>query len=566
MSKISRRTFGKSALATPLLSTWGSSSVTDADRTEARPLCCWYSMSNAALSTIDRAADYGVNTLIIEHSQDLDVGWQFNLDALCTYDFVPDKRRTGKQREHVSKFQEFYRRITEKGRSRGIDVYIMSPEISFERGVFSGMPEALDIDHPAFWRWIRERMREIYRALPDLAGFVLYLTESAGRDITDFTSTRWTDVEKTQQFIEAELEVAREFDRRLMVATFIHSPKKLNVLIQALRKIEPDPALSILQYSCPSDWGVLMVPNPAIGEVGAHPEILCFDYSGENWGQGSIPFCQADYMARQWNRAMKLDANIVGTAGYTSWYGRGAIDTINQVNIFAGCELAKGLGRSGGQQPSGRQIVEHWIENRYGKEALPFLVEPLLQSFQVVYKAYHLKGFWVDTGTKSDVADKTELEDYLWGDFWGTSLANWSDEAEHQATWKKIYHPSREAIREFINEKDEAVRLARRALSRIREGSSSIKASDHQELVDYFTLELDVARVCRAYANLFLLYRMWATTGKPVGLKPEILGHLRDLRSAADGIQKKHGSDSFPINPLRLKGIADSFEKSIRLG
>ena len=517
----------------------------------------WHCMSNQAIPTLSKASEHGIRSMIIEQYGVLGVGWQYPIDALCNYDFLPSARRSGEKREAVTAFRRHFLDVTAAAEKRGIDVYLMAPEITMEPGLLSGRGGLLDIDDPFFEHFVQERMREVYRALPKLAGFVLYLTESGYRDVTGLVSSRLNDVQKTRKLIAAELRVAKEFGRRLIVTTFIHSPKKLEVVAEALRSMDQDPNLLVLQYSCPSDWGVLAIPNPTIGRVGNHPEILCFDYCGENWGQASIPFCQVHYMFEQWERAADLGVNLIGTNGYTSWLDKTCLGTLNGVNVAAGKALALRTHQAPGK------FLNSWIEESFGPETVPYLAPALKASFDVVMKAYHLKGFWVDTGQKSDLADLKELNDYLWGDFFGVSLANWSDEDEYAVTWQKIYRPTEAAIAEFLAEKEEAIGLARDSLALIARGKSAFRPQQYDKVSSDFELELSVARTCRAFADVFLHYRLWQVRNKPAALAHEVSKRVKTLQAEAARIESSYGSKAFPINPTRLNGIAASIEESL---
>ena len=550
---ISRRDFGE------MLGVAGALAGTHLKQPAAGPqgFLGWHCMSNQAIQTLPRASESGITSIIIEQRADLGIGWQHLVDALCYYDFLPSAKRGGEKRDLVTAFRRHYRNVTEEAAKRDIDVYVMAPEITLEAGLLSGRGGTLDIDDPFFEYFMQQRMREVYRALPKLAGFVLYLTESSYRDVTDLPSSRLNDVQKTRKLIEAELRVAKEFGRRLIVTTFIHSPKKLEIVAEALRSMNPDPSLQVLQYSCPSDWGVLAIPNPTIGRVGKHPEIMCFDYCGENWGQGSIPFCQVHYMFEQWNRAAGLGVDLVGTNGYTSWFDKTCLGTLNEVNVAAGKALAAG------SQQGPDQFLDSWIEERFGPDTTPYLAPALKASFDVVFKAYHLKGFWVDTGQKSDLADLEELNNYLWGDFFGVSLATWSDKDEYAATWQKIYRPTEAAVAEFLAEKDEAIEQARESLSLIARGKTTFRPQQYDEVSSDFELELSVARTCRAYADVFLHYRLWQNRNKPGALAREVSKRLQTLRAEAARIESSYGSQAFPINPTRLISIAASIEESL---
>src|SRR5262249_3133588 len=151
--------------------------------------------------------------------------------------------------------------------------------------------------------------------------------------------------------------------RKLLVTTFIHNRPMLDAISQALSEFPPDPGFAVIQYCCPNDWGLYQVLNPSIGRIGPHPEILGFDYAGENWGQARHPFVQADFMARRLKEARTHSRRIAGLIGYVSWYGRRALGTFNEANIAAAARLAE----SPDLDP--RVILTGWCERRFGGPA-----------------------------------------------------------------------------------------------------------------------------------------------------------------------------------------------------
>ena len=57
----------------------------------------WHCMSNQAIQTLPRASESGIQSILIEQRADLGIGWQYPIDALCHYDFLPPARRRGEK-------------------------------------------------------------------------------------------------------------------------------------------------------------------------------------------------------------------------------------------------------------------------------------------------------------------------------------------------------------------------------------------------------------------------------------------------------------------------------------
>ena len=201
----------------------------------------------------------------------------------------------------------------------GVDTYIMCPEVH----VPAGFGE-INLDDPALWSLIRERLREVFRALPELSGYMLYFTESI-HDIEFLPGSEKSKTARARKLLDTCWEACRAEHRKMLVTTFIHSQEMLDAVAEALRSFPPDPDFMVVQYCCPNDWGLYALTNPSIGRVGPHPEVLGFDTCAENWGQGAHPFIQSEFMARRLREARQRGGNIVGLAGYVAWWSRSAL-------------------------------------------------------------------------------------------------------------------------------------------------------------------------------------------------------------------------------------------------
>ena len=318
------------------------------------PVRAWWTASSTALSDLEQAVRFATNCIIVED----DLGdWSALIDRLTLYEFSDRYRRDAAGRAQVEALRNHYRTITEAARQRGLTSYVMCPEIHVPSGF-----EPLSCDNPHLWALIYERLREVFRAIPCLDGFVLYLAE--GRyDVTEIPGAEPSLAARYARVIAAAWEACRIEGRKLLVTTFIHRPERLEAVAEALRSVSPHEDFAVLQYCCPNDWGLYELENPAIGHVGPHPEILGFDYAAENWGQSTHPFIQVDYMARRLGAARERGAHIVGIAGYVAWYGRRALGTLNEANLYAAAALA--------QDPTcdAEHILLEWCTQRFGEQA-----------------------------------------------------------------------------------------------------------------------------------------------------------------------------------------------------
>ncbi len=523
-----------------------------ADMPTSRPLRVhlWWSQVSMAGRVLDRGPEFDVTGLIIEHNTG-NVGWGEILGGLCNYDFSDRFRRDDAGRAAVEEVRGQYRQILAKARRLGIDTYVMCPEVHVPKGFGE-----INLDDPALWVLIGDRLREVFRALPELSGYMLYFTEGI-HDIEFLPGSERSKAARARKLMDTCWQACRAERRKMMVTTFIHSREMLDALAEALRSFPPDPDFMVVQYCCPNDWGLYMLTNPSIGRVGPHPEVLGFDTCAENWGQGSHPFVQSEFMARRFQEARQRSGNVVGLAGYVAWWSRTALGTFNEANVYTAQALLRSPDRDG------REILREWCAKRFGEKGADVAATCLGRTQTAVFKAQHIFGYWVDTTAKSGLPTLHEIDEYLIKDFFGEALTKWDPDPELRRTWEGIQSPDEEFLARVLAEKDEAIGICRGSLDEIRANKALFKPEDFAALERAFAFQGLWAKVWRDRMHAFFLRQMAVKQGWPSDLRSRLEQVLAQELASADELERRYGADMFPLSPERERQFVWDIRKEM---
>lgn len=506
---------------------------------EPLPVRAWWSMASTAVSDLEQASRFNLNTLIIEN--DIEVLWHLIIDGLATYDFSDRYRREGVDRSRVESLRAHYGKIFSTAREQGVDTYIMCPEIHVPTGF-----ESLSYDNPELWPLLRDRLREVFRALPGLSGFMLYTAESEA-DVINLPGTESSQARRIRKLIDTLWEACLAEGRKLLVTTYCFSLETLETVAGVLRTFPAHPDFAVVQYCCPSDWGLCEVMNPSIGRIGPHPEILAFDYAAENWGIGAHPFIQVEFMVRRLREARERGANPAGLAGYVAWYGRSALGTFNEANIFAAAALAENPDRNADD------ILHEWCTQRFGPDGAEVAATCLGRTRTVVYKSQHVFDYWLDTGEKSGLPSLEELDQYFIEDIYGEALCKW--DSSRQIVWDRIQNPDEAFIDEILKEKDEAIAICLRSLEEIRSAQERFTPDDFQALEHAITFQALWARLWRELVHAYFLHRICLIKGHTPERATRLHDTLDTLSLEADELERRFGKDVFPQGPDRARAF-----------
>ncbi len=526
----------------------------DAEPVAALPVHAWWSRASMAMKALERAPEFGVNAMILENDLE-DVGWGEVTGGLCNYDFSDRCRRDAAGRAKVEKLRARYRRISAEARRQGVDCYVMCPEVHAPQSF-----GPLSYDDPALWALIRDRLREMFQTVPDLAGYVLYLTEGPMLDVEDLPGSEPSKTRRARRLIDACWEGCKAEKRKMMVTTFIHNPKMLEATAEALRSLPPDPGFAVLQYCCPNDWGLYELVNPSIGRVGPHPEILGFDSCGENWGQGAYPFVQSAFMSQRLREARARSKNIAGLASYVAWTDHTALGNFNEANLYTCQALTRNPTRDG------REILREWCAKRFGEGAADLAAEILGRTQPAVFKMKHIFGYWVDTTAKGGLPLLQEMDDYLIRDVFGEALTKWDPDPELKKTWDGILHPDEAFLRKVLAEKDEAIQIFYNSGQEVEAAFNQFKREDYRALKRALGLQLQWAHVWRGHIYIFFLRQMGKAQGWPAEIKTRLSEELDRYSAEADRLDAIMKEDRFPAGPERAKQFVREVMKEIPPG
>lgn len=465
-----------------------------------RRIYAWYVESNNYDIPLEHVNEYHPNAFFIQFipgPNEPGGSWATPVEDLSLHDHYPRVAKRGTARANAEKLRAYFRTLTSRTKAKGIRTYLMTGELVYPRNLVEQYPAMRDPDQDAFWKFEEDRVNEVLTALPDLDGFVIYFAETPHK-IYELQGGQ--SVERyIDRLISTYLKVCEAHHKLLIVCTMVnYYPDRLQTLLRAIRRIPHSDNFTVLNWVCPSDWGLFRVINPAIGNVGGHPEILNFDFSGENWGEGVLPLGQLDFVAERLRTALSRGANVAGISGFVNWWiPQNIFDTPSEVNLFGAPLLLENPGRD----PA--ELYETWLERRYGEPAARLLLPAFRNSFRVVTESRQVLGFWAMELPKSEFASPSWINYSLRAD----SPAVW--DPRFRRTEDALFNPDERVLDDVLREKDQAAALAQDAVNDVQSAQRYIPRAKYEPLLRAFTRERDEARALRPYFELFFRYKMW---------------------------------------------------------
>lgn len=363
---------------------------------------------------------------------------------------------------------------------RGIAVDMWTHELD-------GIPEELqksgkaDLEDPKLWEFIEKRYETLFEVCPDLDGLVLTMHETAMSIYADDkVESDKTPEERVAHLIDSMAEVCEKFDKDLYVRTFSYEPDELGYIQGGLKLCDSD--ITVMTKCVPHDWQPYYPYNPTIGNVGDHPQIIEFDLGQEYTGLSNVPYIELDYLKRH------LDYDISkGASGAVLRVERLAwrtIDTPNQANI----DIMSKMLLNPDLDP--HQHYMYWLEDKYGKDAAPYLKSAFMRTFDIVNKTLFVRGFWISR--HSLLPEYDYAMDHL---HWLTT-AKW--DPSYKETEQELFNITHESLSAIIAEKDEALALIDESLADIELAKPYLDKQAYSELRDTFERQKAQTQVWKA--------------------------------------------------------------------
>ncbi len=441
------------------------------------------------------------------------------------------------------------RRVAQRAKEKGIGVYVWSHEFNTNEMTVCLDPEIKS--GKAFWEKRQEVYRKALSNAPELAGVIVSFGSSHPDPWALFCTCGWCKKHDNADRVALILDkvgavVEKEFGMTLYARTFIHAPKEMEWVGDALRRTAPRPGLKMMPKDVPQDWEPYYPHDPLIGNAGGHPTMIEVDLAGEYWGRSKFPFDLTDYLQYRMRYARSK-----GAEGYVGRIERGSdslFSTTNELNLYAYHALLADPDRDADD------IRLEWIAKRYGlKPDSPDaakLMHVYKTSFDAVRKMYYELGFWaLEKG--SDLTDTASTPQLLTA----RSIALW-DEA-FKPREKSLVAPDEETYRRIIAEKAEAVALADSMLAELKK-IKGLSAADRK------ALETDLTQFSRA-TRVFELANgaLWGNQLYKQTNKPEHKEWALDFAAALGEYGKILPADQWPGGSKQVGKFLANFSQAL---
>jgi alpha-glucuronidase len=307
-------------------------------------------------------------------------------------------------------------------------------------------------------------------------------------------------------------EVCKSLGKTFFVRTFSYKPDELEYICGGLKECKSD--IIVMSKCQPHDWQPYYPHNPAIGNIGNHPQIVEFDLGYEFLGISRVPYIDLNYLKNRLDYGISkgIVGGIIRIERY-KWWAWGTPNWAN-VDIFSKMLLDPSIDQ--------QAMFRDWIASRYGEEAAPYVVSAFSRTFDIVNKSYFALGFWY--------TDHSFLQDYriTRDSLWLWSSGKW--DKRKKLLEACLLTPTPLILSRVREEKNQAVRMADMSLADIDKAKPYLSPADYAELRHYMVREKAMAEVWRAHAITFFTTRM-AEQKKDADMKKQALESAQQLRT-----------------------------------
>ena len=339
----------------------------------------------------------------------------------------------------------------------GKPVYYWHREVFIMPGVLDDVPSMLDetgefdLLGEAYADFLRYKIAEAYRNVPELDGIVLTLTEASFSVLHSARPDRYPPAKVVERLVRLFAEEHSKRGKRLVLRSFGSVAKDYEDILAGAAAAAKDHAFEIETKITPYDFCPFLPPNPFLRRVPGTTIGAECDGLGEFLGAGYLPCCQTPVIRRYINegQAKAADRCVIRI----DRVGNSIFDSAQEVNLYAYMRFI----RDPAATPE--QVMDEWAAKRWAKcpdemKRLSEMSFRLVRATQFVDEnvIFHQNPpaatfkFIKACGILSVLRDGCDL--HLQKDQWGIQHARRT--------------PGRKAI---LAEKDEAVRLAQEGLA-----------------------------------------------------------------------------------------------------
>lgn len=492
--------------------------------------------------TIREAPLYGINALQLmgrAGEGGIDLSW------FLRYDDFP-KLRGVSIGWGIERRTEEIRKLAREAHAHGLDFLLWDHELVFPDRMLEAYPEMRGVEypycfsHPLVMKFLKAKIDEFFRRLPEVDGLNLTFAETRGYNILEHGGckcdqcSRISTADKVRRVIVAVHESVRRHGKRLEVRSYNQQPAHAEVMLQALRGLPSD--IPVVTKNTVVDFrGTGYPDNPMLAEF---PQVLELTATPEGSGYGYLPALPGDFYKRVINRrdlrgvAIRTDYHL--QYGHATFFTDGpavlTFDTPNAFNIFTSSRLAWDPGQSIDT------LWKEWTVSRYGAKAAPLVERALRRTAAISQGIFFVKGFSLLTHLNMvphlDYIDNELDKSYL--------LQFFPKDPGYRRTYETLKHPSEETIREILAEKKAAAAAAKLSLKDVEQAREYLDSARYQELSAGLKTAENAALLWERIAEVY--FRLRKDKGEPLAAA------IRSLVAESCRIERQAGR-RWPVYP-----------------
>ena len=305
------------------------------------------------------------------------------LNGLLAYEPYP-KTAAAVDMAAVETYRRKLRETVAVAHRAGKPVYFWHREGFMPKTMHDDLPGLLDEDGEydllgrPYLDYVRWKVREAFRQVPDLDGVVLTLTEADFSVIHNSRPDRYPPAKVVETITRIFLDEHRRLGKRFIFRSFGSIKSDYESLIAGANACAGDFAFEIETKITPFDFSPFLPANPYLEKtsrctIGAECDCL-----GEYLGAGYLPAVQADAIARYvgYGRAAGVDRYTIRI----DRVGNSIFDSAQEANLYAYMRFIRDPGASVAQ------VMDEWAAKRWPKCA-DEMKELAWKSFELVAAA-----------------------------------------------------------------------------------------------------------------------------------------------------------------------------------
>jgi hypothetical protein len=421
-------------------------------------------------SLIDKASLYDINTIVLSHGIISETMQLYGTSYETPGDFTRGKKIT---------------ELANYAKTKNLDTWIWVHELAdvSEKYLKQGK---VQLDSKGFWKWLENKYVKVLKDFPELDGIMITFHETQYKIFDDNeVESKIPKPERFQKMINTIYKACQQFNKDLIIRTFVYEPEQLQWLKEGLEKTNDN---VIVQSKCaPHDWQPFYPHNPMIGAFPGKRQIIEFDCSSEYTGRNHIPYTSPEYFSYRWKYGMTVP-EVVGYNARIDHGGYDALYTVNEINIYTLYRVTK--------KPdiSPDQIWQEWATNKYGNQVADDVINILNPSFEIVNKLFFPQGVWFTNHTK--------LPHYQYAYKHIDFINKWYDN-EYLEITNQLKNPDLQTYSDLIAEKDTALILIQKSLWHLFQAKDQLSVNDYNELQEQFLLLMQTGLVWKNHTKAF---------------------------------------------------------------